>query len=184
MAKANVENSNLDSVLTLEEMKNLATMPAESIELIAASLVAPKKGILAADESGGSIKKKFAELEIEDTFENRHDYRNIFLTTPDLEQYVNGVILFDETARDKTDNGMPNVDYLISRRIIPGIKVDQGLEKFENSEETWTKGLNDLPERLREYYGMGLRFAKWRAAFNLTLDENGEVLTPTEHAIS
>jgi fructose-bisphosphate aldolase class I len=79
---------------------------------------------------------------------------------------------------------MPNVDYLISRRIIPGIKVDQGLEKFENSEETWTKGLNDLPERLREYYGMGLRFAKWRAAFNLTLDENGEVLTPTEHAIS
>ena len=184
MAKANVENSNLDSVLTLEEMKNLATMPAESIELIAASLVAPKKGILAADESGGSIKKKFAELEIEDTFENRHDYRNIFLTTPDLEQYVNGVILFDETARDKTDNGMPNVDYLISRRIIPGIKVDQGLEKFENSEETWTKGLNGLPERLREYYGMGLRFAKWRAAFNLTLDENGEVLTPTEHAIS
>lgn len=184
MAKANVENSNLDSVLTLEEMKNLATMPAESIELIAASLVAPKKGILAADESGGSIKKKFAELEIEDTFENRHDYRNIFLTTPDLEQYVNGVILFDETARDKTDSGMPNVDYLISRRIIPGIKVDQGLEKFENSEETWTKGLNDLPERLREYYGMGLRFAKWRAAFNLTLDENGEVLTPTEHAIS
>ena len=143
-----------------------------------------KKGILAADESGGSIKKKFAELEIEDTFENRHDYRNIFLTTPDLEQYVNGVILFDETARDKTDNGMPNVDYLISRRIIPGIKVDQGLEKFENSEETWTKGLNDLPERLREYYGMGLRFAKWRAAFNLTLDENGEILTPTEHAIS
>ena len=184
MAKVNVENSNLDSVLSLEEMKNLITMPAESLELIAASLVAPKKGILAADESGGSIKKKFAELEIEDTFENRHDYRHIFLTTPDLEKYVNGVILFDETARDKTDSGMPNVDYLISRRIIPGIKVDQGLEKYENSEETYTKGLSDLPERLREYYEMGLRFAKWRAAFNLTLSDNGEVVTPGERAIT
>ena len=184
MARVNVENSNLDSVLPLEEMKNLITMPTESLELIAASLVAPKKGILAADESGGSIKKKFAELEIEDTFENRHDYRHIFLTTPDLEKYVNGVILFDETARDKTDSGMPNVDYLISRRIIPGIKVDQGLEKYENSDETYTKGLSDLPERLREYYEMGLRFAKWRAAFNLTLSDNGEVVTPGERAIT
>ena len=184
MAKVNVENSNLDSVLSLDELKNLANMPEESLELIAASLVAKKKGILAADESGGSIKKKFAELNIEDTFENRHDYRNIFFTTPDLEKYVNGVILFDETARDKADNGMTNVDYLISKRIIPGIKVDKGLEKIEGSEETYTKGLDDLPERLREYYGMGLRFAKWRAAFNLTLSENGDVLTPTEYAIT
>ena len=183
MAKVNVENSTLDSVLDLEEMKNLASVPEESLELIAASLVAKKKGILAADESGGSIKKKFAELNIEDTFENRHDYRNIFFTTPDLEKYVNGVILFDETARDRADNGMTNVDYLISKRIIPGIKVDKGLEKIEGSEETYTKGLDDLPERLREYYGMGLRFAKWRAAFNLTLSENGEILTPTEYAI-
>ena len=184
MAKVNVENSNLDSVLTLDELKNLANMPEESLELIAASLVAKKKGILAADESGGSIKKKFAELNIEDTFENRHDYRNIFFTTPDLEKYVNGVILFDETARDKADNGMTNVDYLISKRIIPGIKVDKGLEKIEGSEETYTKGLDDLPERLREYYGMGLRFAKWRAAFYLTLSENGEILTPTDYAIT
>lgn len=184
MAKVNVENSNLDSVLSLDEMKNLANMPEESLELIAASLVAKKKGILAADESGGSIKKKFAELNIEDTFENRHDYRNIFFTTPDLEKYVNGVILFDETARDKADNGMTNVDYLISKRIIPGIKVDKGLEKIEGSEETYTKGLDDLPERLREYYGMGLRFAKWRAAFNITLSDSGEILTPTDYAIT
>ena len=184
LARANVENSTIDSVLGIEELKELIDKPEEdSLELIAASLMAPKKGILAADESGGSIKKKFAELEIEDTFENRHDYRNIFFTTPDLEKYVNGVILFDETARDTADNGMTNVDYLISRRIIPGIKVDQGLEKFEGSEETWTKGLDDLPERLHEYQEMGLKFAKWRAAFNLTLNEDGSVATPTEKAI-
>ena len=93
---------------------------------------------------GLDYKKKFAQLGIEDTYENRRDYRNIFLSTTDLEKYVNGVILFDETARQQADDGQDFVDYLISRRIIPGIKVDQGLENFENSLETYTKGLDDL----------------------------------------
>ena len=181
MARTNVENSNLDSVLSLEELKALLSVPEEDLELIAASLVAPKKGILAADESGGSIKKKFEKLKIEDNFKNRHDYRNIFFSTDGIENYVNGIILFDETARDFADDGQAIPDYLISRRIIPGIKVDQGLEKFENSEETYTKGLDDLKERLREYYEMGLRFAKWRAAFNanpsdLAISENCRIL--------
>lgn len=184
MARENVENSNLDSVLSIGELKSLLPLPEEDLELIAASLVAPKKGILAADESGGSIEKKFAALEIQDTFKNRHDYRNLFFSTPDIENYVSGIILFDETARDLADNGQSIPDYLISRRIIPGIKVDQGLEKFKNSEETYTKGLDDLKKRLREYYEMGLRFAKWRAAFNITLSENGDLLTPTDSAIS
>ena len=184
MARANIESSNLDSTLTLDELNTIISAPVESLDLIAASLVAPKKGILAADESGGSIKRKFAELNIEDTFEHRHDYRNIFFSTPDIENYVSGIILFDETARDFADNGQPIPDYLISRRIIPGIKVDQGLEPFENSEETYTKGLADLPARLREYYGMGLRFAKWRAAFNLKLSDTGDIITPTDHAIT
>lgn len=185
MARANVESANLDSVLTLDELNAIVSSPSESLDLIAASLVAPHKGILATDESGGSINKKFAELNIEDTFEHRHDYRNIFFSTPDIENYTSGIILFDETARDFADNGQHIPDYLISRRIIPGIKVDQGLEPLpDHPEETYTKGLADLPQRLREYYGMGLRFAKWRAAFNLTLDDHGNILTPTDHAIT
>lgn len=185
LARINVEHSFLNSTLNLTELQDISDKegPEESLELIAASLVLPKKGILAADESGGSIHKKFAQLNIADTYENRRDYRNIFFTTKDLEKYVNGIILFDETARQQADNGQNFVDYLISRRIIPGIKVDQGLEKFSNSEETYTKGLENLDTRLREYYRMGLRFAKWRAAFEIRLDEQGNLLTPTENAI-
>ncbi len=186
MARANAEHSKLNSTLSLESLQKFADSPESTtdLELIANALVLHPKGILAADESGGSIHKKFEQLNIEDTYDNRRDYRNIFFTTPGLNQYVNGVILFDETARQLADNGQNYVDYLISKRIIPGIKVDQGLEKFQDSEETYTKGLDDLKTRLDEYYQMGLRFAKWRAAFNLTTDEQGNILTPTEHAIT
>ena len=186
MARANAEHSKLNSTLSLESLQKFADSPESTtdLELIANALVLHPKGILAADESGGSIHKKFEQLNIEDTYDNRRDYRNIFFTTPGLNQYVNGVILFDETARQLADNGQNYVDYLISKRIIPGIKVDQGLEKFQDSEETYTKGLDDLKTRLDEYYQMGLRFAKWRAAFNLTTDGQGNILTPTEHAIT
>ncbi|MBR3253302.1 fructose-bisphosphate aldolase class I [Candidatus Saccharibacteria bacterium] len=185
MARVNVENSKLDDVLDLAKLKDNASnlAPTDNLELIAASLLQPKKGILAADESGGSIKKKFAKLNIPDTYDNRRDYRNIFFTTEDLEKYVNGVILFDETARQFADNGQNFVDFLIARRIIPGIKVDQGLETFPDSLETFTKGLEGLSERLKEYYSLGLRFAKWRAAFEIHISDSGEILTPTEGAI-
>ena len=185
-ARINMEKSRLDAVLPLEALQDAVknNITDNSLELIAKSLVLKPKGILAADESGGSIKKKFAQLNIPDTYENRRDYRNIFLSTPDLEKYVNGVILFDETARQTADNGQDFVSFLTARRIIPGIKVDQGLEKFPNSEETYTKGLDGLSERLSEYYNMRLRFTKWRAAFELRLDETGEVLTPSDHAIN
>ena len=183
IARANLENSYLDSTLALAELQDISSRENDDLELIAASLVYPGKGILAADESGGSIKKKFAELNIPDTFENRHSYRDIFLSTPDIENYLSGIILFDETARDHTNAGETYVDHLTSRRIIPGIKVDQGLEKFKGSDETYTKGLDNLPRRLREYYEMGLRFAKWRAAFNITSSENGEIITPSDNAI-
>ena len=168
-ARLNVENSKLDSVLSLSELQTLAdnATPTENPELIAANLVLPGKGILAADESGGSIHKKFDQLGIDDTYENRRDYRNIFFTTPDLEKYVSGVILFDETARQKADDGRDFVSFLTSKGIVAGIKVDQGLENFENSEEKYTKGLDDLPARLAEYYKMGLRFCKWRSAFEI-----------------
>ena len=185
LAKINIENSRLNEVLPLSEMQEIAenTNSGDNLELVAANLVFTGKGILAADESGGSIKKKFARLNIPDTPENRRDYRNILLSTPDLEKYVNGVILFDETTKQFADNGQNYVDYLISRQIIPGIKVDQGLANFENSMETYTKGLENLGERLKEYYARGLRFAKWRAAFQLFLSNSGTILTPTNNAI-
>ncbi len=185
-AHLNTENSRLNAVCPLEKLRALASEPTETenLELIAKNLVLKPRGILAADESGGSIHKKFASLDIPDTYDNRRDYRNLFFTTDGLENYVNGVILFDETARQHADNGQNFVDFLTAKRIIPGIKVDQGLEKFADSQppelaelgltensvapdETWTKGLNDLDSRLAEYYQLGLRFAKWRAAFNV-----------------
>ena len=171
-ARLNLEHSKLNSALTLAELQELATHTTtrSSLELIAKNLVLPPKGILAADESGGSIHKKFAQLNIPDTYDNRRDYRNIFFTTPDLNKYVNGVILFDETARQQADNGQNFVDFLTSLRIIPGVKVDQGLEKFQDSNETYTKGLIGLSSRLQEYFSMGLRFAKWRAAFEAPTD--------------
>lgn len=189
MARINVENATLDSSLGLEELENIATSTSETnMEMIATTLMTPGKGILAADESGGSIKKKFEALGIVDTPENRHDYREILLSTPGLEQYVSGVILFDETARDTMADGQSVVDYLISRGIIPGIKVDKGLAKIKDiteasPEETITQGIEDLPARLREYYQMGLRFSKWRAAFEIRLGRDGELTIPTTAAI-
>ena len=187
LARANVEHAKLNSALNLEQLQSLTiekTTP-NNLELIADSLVLYPKGILAADESGGSIHKKFAQLNIPDTYDNRRDYRNIFFTTEGLEDYVNGVILFDETARQLADNGQNFVEYLTSKRIIPGIKVDQGLALLNpNSLETITKGLDNLDSRLTEYYQMGLRFAKWRAAFELRISHNGSILTPTDDAIN
>lgn len=193
MARINVENATLDSTLGLDELENIATSTSESnLEMIAATLMAPRKGILAADESGGSIKKKFEKLGIADTKENRHNYRNILLTTPGIEEFLNGVILFDETARDVMEDGQTVPEYLISKGIIPGIKVDEGLVPLTDLPEvsaevlpgeTYTKGLDDLAGRLREYYQMGLRFTKWRAAFEITTDRDGVILTPTNAAI-
>ncbi len=185
LARANAENSKLDSTLSYSDLKEAANNlePDPSLELIAANLLMPPKGILAADESGGSIKKKFATLDIPDTYDNRRDYRNMLFTTPDLGKYVNGVILFDETARQTVNNNQTAIEYLTSHYIIPGIKVDEGLAKIGDSNETYTKGLEHLDERLEEYYNLGLRFAKWRAAFEITLSDTGDILTPTNTAI-
>ena len=182
LARANLENSTLNHTLDLKEMEIIASGTPESLELIAATLMTPAKGILAADESGGSIHKKFEVLGIPDDFVHRHDYRNIFFSTPGIEDYLSGIILFDETAHDYADNGESVPDYLIARRIIPGIKVDQGL--VEKNGESYTLGIDNLANRLREYYEMGLRFAKWRAAFKITLNNAGRMLTPSRNAIT
>lgn len=186
LARANIEHAKLDTSLDLTTMEESAidTPATPNIELIAASLVQPGKGILAADESGGSIKKKFAALNIPDTYENRRDYRNIFFTTPDIKKHLTGVILFDETAHQRADNGQNFVEYLTAQQIIPGIKVDKGLSNIGESLETYTKGLEGLESRLKTYYNEGLRFAKWRAAFEIRLSDTGEILTPTDNAIA
>lgn len=185
MARVNVENSKLDTTLSLSKLKELTNTRStqKNLELIAANLLIRPKGILAADESGGSIKKKFAKLNIPDTYESRRSYRDILITAPNLDEYVSGVILFDETARQKTYTGEPFIEYLVNHRIIPGIKVDQGLQKYPNSDETYTTGLSGLDQRLSEYYKIGLRFAKWRAAFEIHLDHQDQIITPTHQAI-
>ena len=178
IARANVENSKLGSSSNLETLESVITdeyyrieklKPQEKrnmeIEENAQKLMTVGKGILAADESGGSIHKKFENMNIPDDEQHRRDYRNIFFTTPDLEKYVNGVILFDETARQHADNGQDFIKFLNERGVMAGIKVDQGLVNFPDSEEKYTQGLEGLPTRLAEYYNMGARFAKWRAAF-------------------
>ena len=179
-AKENVENSKLDETLPFETLTERVEEEKEegtNIRLIAASLVGNGKGILAADESGGSIHKKFEEAGIPDDYDHRRNYRNIFFTTEGLEKYVNGVILFDETARQLADDGRNFTEFLTAKGIIPGIKVDQGLVNFPSSSEKFTIGLKGLSERLNEYYEMGMRFAKWRAAFEITSS------TPTKLAI-
>ena len=130
----------------------------------ARELVAPGKGILAADESSGTIEKRFDQIGLESTEDNRRAYRQLLFTTPGLGEHISGVILFDETIRQSTDDGTRMTEVLEKAGVIPGIKVDTGakpLALFEG--ETVTEGLDGLRERLAEYGELGARFAKWRA---------------------
>ncbi len=131
--------------------------------MIAQQLVASGKGILAADESAGNIEKKFAALGVPSTPETHRAYRELLFTTPGIEQYISGVILFDETIRQQTHAGLSFVDCLTQKGILPGIKVDQGLDPFGESGEKGTKGLDGLAQRLADYAALGAVFTKWRA---------------------
>jgi fructose-bisphosphate aldolase class I len=136
---------------------------------IARALVADGKGILAADESDSTIKKRFDAIGLESTEENRRAYRDMLFTTPGAEEFISGVILFDETIRQSALDGTPFPKLLESKGIIPGIKVDKGAKPLPLSEgETITEGLDGLRERLAEYYELGARFAKWRATYSIT----------------
>ena len=137
---------------------------SDAMQTTARELVAPDKGILAADESTGTIKKRFDSIGLESTEENRRQYRQMLFTTPGVSDHISGVILFDETIRQSTDADVPFVELLESIGVIPGIKVDLGakpLAMFPG--ETVTEGLDGLRERLAEYRELGARFAKWRA---------------------
>jgi fructose-bisphosphate aldolase class I len=139
------------------------------LESTAKALVAEGKGILAADESDGTIKKRFDSIGIESTEENRRAYRDLLFTTEGVEDYISGVILFDETIRQSGADGTPFPKLLESKGIIPGIKVDKGAKPLANAEgETITEGLDGLRARLEEYRELGARFAKWRATYSIT----------------
>ena len=134
----------------------------------ARALVADNRGILAADESSGTIEKRFDSISLASTEENRRAYRDMLFTTPELEQYVSGVILFDETIRQSSADGTAFPELLAGRGIIPGIKVDTGAKDLAGAPgEKVTEGLDGLRERLEEYRGLGARFAKWRAVITI-----------------
>ena len=138
------------------------------LEPIARAMVAPHKGILAADESSPTIKKRFDSIHVESTEENRRSYRELLFTTPDIEEFVSGVILYDETLRQKAADGTPFPKLLERRGILPGIKVDAGAKALAGAAgEQVTEGLDKLRERLAEYKGFGARFAKWRAVIEI-----------------
>jgi len=144
-------------------------MDIATLSATAQALVAPGKGILAADESSGTIKKRFDSISVESTETNRRDYREMLFTAKDVGNYISGVILFDETLRQDAADGTPLVKLLEGQGIIPGIKVDLGAKPLAGAEgETVTEGLDGLRERLAEYHALGARFAKWRATYTIS----------------
>src|SRR6202049_2705500 len=143
-------------------------MSRSELEGVATAMVAKNKGLLAADESNSTIAKSLAKIGTESTEEQRRTYRELLFTTPGIAQWISGVILYDETIRQKTRDGVAFPDYLAKLGIIPGIKVDTGakpLAAFPG--ETITEGLDGLRERMIEYYKLGARFAKWRAVIDI-----------------
>lgn len=133
-----------------------------------AVMVAPGKGVLAADESTGTIKKRFDAIEVESTEETRRAYRELLFTAEGIGNHIGGVILFDETLRQATADGQPFARVLSDAGVIPGIKVDKGAKYLAHSKgEKVTEGLDGLRERLEEYYELGARFAKWRAVITI-----------------
>ncbi len=139
-------------------------MNTNELVSVANALVEPGKGLLAADESNSTIAKRFKEIDLESTQETRRAYRRLLLTTEGIEQYLSGVILYDETIRQSAADGTPLPQVLSDKGVIPGIKVDQGAKALAGFPgEKVTEGLDGLRERLAEYRDLGARFAKWRA---------------------
>jgi fructose-bisphosphate aldolase class I len=155
------------------------------LNAIARGMVAKNRGILAADESSSTIKKRFDTIKLESTEENRRAYRDMLFSAPGAKDYISGVIMYDETLRQKTKDGVPFPTYLAKAGMIPGIKVDLGAKALPGFPgETITEGLDGLRERFAEYHKLGARFAKWRAVINIDavipsrycIDANAECL--------
>src|SRR3954454_13025952 len=156
------------------------------LENTARALVAEGKGILAADESTGTIKKRLDSIGVESTEDNRRAYRDLLFTTEGVEEYISGVILFDETIRQSGHDGTPFPKLLESKGVIAGIKVDAGARPLALAKgETVTEGLDGLRARLEEYRELGARFAKWRATYSIDADRPSEYCVWTNaHALA
>src|SRR4029079_8977953 len=145
-----------------------AVMDIQELHEVAEQIVGEGKGILAADESTGTIKKRFDSIGVESSEDTRRAYAELLFTTEGAEEFIGGVILFDETIRQKASDGTPFPKLLASKGIVPGIKVDAGTFALPNHPaEKRTQGLDGLRERLAEYKGLGARFAKWRAVITI-----------------
>jgi fructose-bisphosphate aldolase class I len=143
-------------------------MSIVEMEKIAHKMVTPGKGILAADESSGTIKKRFDAIGVESTETNRRDYRELLFRTPAMREFISGVILHDETIWQDAADGTPLIKLIADAGAVPGIKVDEGTEPLPGSpKELITKGLDQLSKRLPKYYERGARFAKWRAVIDI-----------------
>lgn len=161
-------------------------MSIEQLAETAQAMVAAGKGIIAIDESTGTIKKRFDSVNVESTEENRRAYREMLLTTPKLGDYISGAILFDETLRQSTKDGVPFTKIMNDAGIIPGIKVDKGTHPLAGfPDEVVTEGLDGLRARLEEYYKLGARFAKWRAVIRIGEDiPTGTCIDANAHALA
>ena len=161
-------------------------MSIEQLAETAQAMVAKGKGIIAIDESTGTIGKRFEQVGIPNNEENRRAYRELLLTTPKLSEHISGAILFDETLRQSTKAGVPFAKYLTQQGIIPGIKVDKGTHALAGFPgELVTEGLDGLRSRLEEYYKLGARFAKWRAVITIGEDmPSGTCIDVNAHALA
>ena len=161
-------------------------MSIEQLEETAQAMVAPGKGIIAIDESSSTIKKRFDSVGIECTEENRRAYREMLLTAPNLGQHISGAILYDETLRQKTRQGVPFTEVMAKAGILPGIKVDTGAKALAGFPgELVTEGLDGLRERLAEYVRLGAKFAKWRAVITIAEDTpSGTCIEANCHALA
>ena len=162
-------------------------MSWNSLPEIANAMVEKGRGILAADESTPTCTKRFDSIGVDSTEANRNAYRDMLFTTPDMEEFISGVILFDETLRQSTlKDGTPFPEYLTNLNVIPGIKVDKGAHPLSGTEgEKVTEGLDGLDARLKEYYELGARFAKWRAVITINESEpSGTCVTANAHALA
>jgi len=162
-------------------------MSWNSLPEIANAMVEKGRGILAADESTPTCTKRFDSIGVDSTEANRNAYRDMLFTTPDMEEFISGVILFDETLRQSTlKDGTPFPEYLTNLNVIPGIKVDKGAHNLPGTEgEKVTEGLDGLDARLKEYYELGARFAKWRAVITINESEpSSTCVAANAHALA
>lgn len=168
LAKINIENAKINKTLNINKLysrlKKLL-QKEDNLQLIAHSLTADQKGILAIDESKKSIRRKLRKYNLPETRTIQEKYREFLITTPEISDFLNGMILSQETAIQELSNKQSVPDFLTMQRILPGVKVDLGLEKIPNHTNYRTCGLDDLDIRLSKYYNLGFRFTKWRAVF-------------------